>query len=96
VWTRGRKTNRCKNRIRERQTHVKKDGEKDRQTEGRQTEVQRQTERKTDIFDGDVGKTDRWEKTDRGKTLRETQDADAGRDRRRKRQTEEMTDAGKD
>ncbi len=35
----GRKTNRCKKRIRERQTHVKKDVEKDRQTEGRQTEV---------------------------------------------------------
>ncbi len=81
----GRKTDRCKDRMRERQTQVKTDGEKDRQAEGSQTEV------KTDRFEGAVGKTDRWEKTDRGKTLRATP-----KDRRRKRQTEEMTDAGKD
>jgi hypothetical protein len=35
----GSKTNRCKDRMRERQTQVNTDGEKDRQTEGSQREV---------------------------------------------------------
>ncbi len=50
VWTRGRKTNRCKDRMRERQTQVKAGGKKDRQTKGRKANrsKDRRRERQTD------------------------------------------------